>query len=600
MKYFFCLLPSGFWILDSGFCLPPGPRLENPVVWEFNPSWPRIVKRIRRQEQAEDMNVECIDYRELPGQNPLLPEYLYHYENVEALYHHPVHLDLDSLKQRADSVLSDLPSFPRDQLVELMRTFNQEVGASEEVFRNLDKLKSSHALAVVTGQQPGLFGGPAFTVYKALTAIRLAQILNEEGYCAVPVFWLASEDSNFREVHSTSFFDDAGELFSVSYPDVENDSARMVGTVSLHSVEQCLDHLQAHGPKGEFNTELLAMLRETYHPAKSFREALGSWLSRLFEPYGLVLFDALLSPYKRDLKSLFTVAIKKRREILQALEARAQVLRERGFDPQVQVGGSESLIFWTEGERRYKLEYGGGEGYGKKTNLSMKVSEERFIQDLDKHIENLVPNVLLRPILQDHLFPTVAYVGGPSEVAYFAQISAISPFWNQEMAIFPRVGITVVDRKAQRLLRKYGVRVSDVLQLTPEEISHKVLKGSDSAKILDKLECIQGDMKAELKSLQSEMRKVDPTVAEMLGGTEKKILYQMEKVQNRFVANHRTHREHFGQHLDYLYSRIYPNGKLQERVTSFNQFLSEEGPDFVHRLMDAINPFCPSHHVIYL
>jgi len=150
------------------------------------------------------------------------------------------------------------------------------------------------------------------------------------------------------------------------------------------------------------------------------------------------------------------------------------------------------------------------------------------------------------------------------------------------------------------LLKKYGLKVTDVLQCTPQEISRQIVEGKDPEQILGKLESVQEELKSALKSLGSDIVKIDPTVAEMLGGAEKKILYQIEKIQKRFVANHQNQQENFGQHLDYLYSHLFPKGKLQERVLSFNQFMSEEGPDLVGRLMDVINPFCPSHQVISL
>ena len=545
------------------------------------------------------MKVECIDYRQLPGLNPILPKYLYQYDQVDTLYDCPVHLSLEDLKKRADSVLRNPPTFPRDQLVDMTLEFNQRVGASEEVFQNLKKLRSSKTLAVVTGQQPGFFGGPAFTVYKALTAVRLAQILNEEGYSAVPVFWLASDDSDFQEVRSTSFFDAGGELFAASYPGPQKNSSRMVGTIPLDAVEECFSHLQEQGLKGEFQKEVLQILQDTSPPTKNFREALGSWLSHLFRPYGLVLFDALLPRYKQGLESLFSVAIEKRQDIVRALQERAEVLKEKGFEPQVRVQDSESLIFWTEGEERYKLEYE-AERYHKKAGTPLQLSGQQLLEEYGKQAGRLAPNVLLRPIIQDHLFPTVTYVGGPAEVAYYAQVCAISPFWNKEMAVFPRVGITLVDRKVQRLLRKYGLKVTDILQCTPQEISRRVVEGNDPEQILEKLESVQKELRTGLKSLGNDIVKIDPTVAEMLGGAEKKILYQIEKIQKRFVANSRSHQENIGKHLDYLYSHLYPKGKLQERVISFNQFLSEEGPNLVERLMDAINPFCPSHQVMYL
>jgi len=144
------------------------------------------------------------------------------------------------------------------------------------------------------------------------------------------------------------------------------------------------------------------------------------------------------------------------------------------------------------------------------------------------------------------------------------------------------------------------LKVTDVLQCTPQEISRRIVEGKDPEKILGKLDSVQEELRTALKSLGNDIVKVDPTVAEMLGGAEKKILYQIEKIQKRFIASHRNQQENFGQHLDYLYSHLYPKGKFQERVISFNQFMSEEGPDLVERLMDVINPFCPSHQVMYL
>lgn len=545
------------------------------------------------------MKAECIDYRQLPGQNPLFLEYLYQYDRVSSLYSCPVHLNPERLKSRADSVLRNPPPYPRDQLVQLLTEFNRRVGAGEQVFRNLEKLKSPMTLAVVTGHQLGFFGGPAFAVYKAITAVRLAQILEEEGYSAVPVFWLASDDSDFQEVRSASFFSNEGALFSVSYPGPRKNDARMVGTVSLGAVGECLHRLEKRGPEGEFHAQVLKMLQETYTRTRSFQEGLGSWLAYLFGSHGLILFDALLSGYRSAVPSLFAVAIEKRRAIVEALQERAEMLKEKGFHPQVRVEDSESLIFWMAGQKRYKLEYA-EEGYSNKRRQSLKFSQRQLLNELDSGVENLGPNVLLRPILQDHLLPTVVYVGGPSEVAYFAQVNAISPFWNMEMAVFPRVGITVVDRKAQRLLKKYELQVSDVLNLTPEEVIQNVVQKTESTQIVHRFDRLQGDLESDLESLRADLGRTDPTVAGMLEGAQRKILYQMEKVQKRFVANHWNRRADFGHHLDYLYSRLYPNAKLQERVINFNQFLGEEGPHFIERLMGVVNPFCASHQVIYL
>ena len=542
--------------------------------------------------------VECLDYRQLPGQNPLFLKYLHDYPSVSSFYSSPAHLDLEGLKESADRVLKHLPAYPRDELVHLLSDFNQKVEAGEAAFNNIEKLKSQRTVAVMTGHQLGFWGGPAFAIYKAVTAVCLARALTEEGYCAVPVFWLASDDSDFQEVCSTTFRDREGALFSVSYPGPQENSPQMVGTMSLDAIEGCFRILEERGVQGESQPEVLQLLRETYRPGRNFREAIGAWLARLFRNEGLVLFDAL-SHYKRHAKPPFRMAIEKRDKLLQALNQKGDSLRKRGFEPQVRILDSESLLFWIEGDRRYKLEFTGKE-WVSQTRQSLSFSMKQLLNELEKEPEKFGPNVLLRPILQDYLFPSVGYVGGPSEVSYFSQVASLGHLHDLQVPVLPRVGITMVDRKAQRLLKRYQLTVLDVLKLSADEITRKILKKGGSAEIMDRFDHLQGQLEAELNALQDQVSKVDPPVAEMLGRSAKKVLYQIGKVEKRFVSNHRFYRSSLGRHLDYLYSHLYPGGKLQERVINFNQLLSEEGPDLVQRLIEAVNPFCPSHQVIYL
>ena len=543
------------------------------------------------------MKVQCIDYRDLPGQNSLFLDYLYHPDQMESLYPNPAHLSLDHLKARVDSVRKSY-AFPRDRLVRLLTEFNSRLNAGDEALGNIKKLSSSDTVAVVTGHQVGLFGGPAYAIYKALTAVRLSQILEKEGYSSVPVFWLASDDSDFEEVSSTSFLDQQGEVFSVAYPGTRQNS-QMAGTVSLESIEGCLKSLQETGVGGEVGRQNLAALRDAYLPVRSFREGLGAWLSKLFAPHGLILFDALSPGYKSPTGSLFEVAISERAEIVRALQDRSKALEKRGFVPQVRVQDTESLIFWTQGRDRFKLEFKDGK-YAGRGESSLEFDPQKLLDELNREADSFSPNVLLRPILQDLLLPTAVYVGGPSEIAYYSQVNAIGSFWDMEMSIFPRVGMTIVDRKSQRLLTKYGAKVPDVWAQTPEAIAQGIFRGTDSGDLLQKFEDLENHLKSELESLHSGIGKLDPTAAQMLRGAEAKILYQLAKTRNRFLANRQSRQSDVGRHLRYFCSRVYPRGRLQERLINFNQFLAEEGPAFLNQLLEITNPFCPSHQVIYL
>ena len=365
------------------------------------------------------MKVDCLDYRGLSGQNSLFLKYLYHFDEVSSLYAPgtPAPIDLEALERRVETVAKRPVRFSRERLVSLLDPLNRMLGAGEATQQNIQKLKGRDTVAVVTGQQLGLFGGPALAVYKAATAVRLSQILEAQGYSAVPVFWLPSDDSDFMEVRSTSFYDRADRLLDIRYPGSQSDG-RMVGTIDLNRISEILEQLQHQAQRAEFLDATLQTLGASYRPHQDFRQAHGQWLAGLFRDHGLVLFDSLLPGYKPELTGVFTRLLKKRPEAIRALQQRSQQLTAAGFTPQVSLEGSETLLFSYEGESRHKLVYQDGEYQSKKRKLG-SYSLDELLRRIESNPEGFGPNVLLRPIVQDHLFPTAVYVGGPSEVAYF-------------------------------------------------------------------------------------------------------------------------------------------------------------------------------------
>ncbi len=545
------------------------------------------------------MKIDCLDYRRLPGQNPLFLKYLYQFDEVSGLYPlgAPAPLDIEALQRRVEVVAKKPLRFSREHLVSLLDPFNRSLGASEAAHSNIQKLRARDTIAVVTGQQLGLFGGPALAVYKAATAVRLSQILEDRGYSAVPVFWLPADDSDFMEVRSTSFYDQADRLLDIRYPSSQSDG-RMVGTIGLNRVSESLEQLQNQAQRGEFLDATLQTLGVSYRPEHDFRQAHGKWLAGLFRDHGLVLFDSLLPGYKSKLTEVFTGLLKKRSEAVQALQQRSQELTAAGFAPQVSLDDSETLLFSHEGNSRHKLVFQDGEYRTKKRKSGYSLDE--LLHRIESNPEGFGPNVLLRPILQDHLFPTAVYVGGPSEVAYFTQVSAISSLWGVEPSIFPRMCITVVDRKAQRLLKKYGLEAGELMSDDPLQAFQGLLNQGETGEVLRTFDSVQLELRSQLASLKSHIDRSDPSMAEMMVRAEDRILYHIEKLQRRFVANYRQRDEALGRHLDYLQNRLCPQGKLQERVVNFNQFLIQEGPAFIHSVIEEGQPFCPSHQVFYV
>ena len=546
------------------------------------------------------MRVERLDRRRLPGQSRLFLQYLHDFDRVSPLYPAgPAHTSPEALRQRAEAARGRDSRLPRESLVRMLHDFNVRVGSGPSTGENIEKLRDSGTVAVVTGQQLGLFGGPALSVYKALTAVSLARVLEAQGCPAVPVFWLPSDDSDFLESRSTAFFGPQGSLLHLDYSGPSPPSSTMVGTVSLESVGDPLKRLQDAAPTSECQEAILRTLESAFAPGTPFTDAQGRWLARLFRNQGLILFDALQPGYKGALRQVFETAVLERKRLIRSLQTRGRKLEADGHRVQVPVDSSESLLFWLEGRRRYKLEYRSG-AYWSRGSRSLRLRPEELLERIRTGVGEFGPNVLLRPIIQDHLFPTVAYVGGPAEVAYFSQIGAISPYWKIQCCVFPRVGVTVVDRKSQRLLKKHSLDLVELLTLGASRITQRVARTGASKHVLDEFDRISEVVRESLTRLQGDIVRVDPSLDRMVPRAWKRVFYQMDRVENRFLENYRNRDRVAGRHLDYLHTRLHPEEKLQERVVNFNQFLMEEGPGFIDGLLETIDPFCMGHQVIHV
>jgi bacillithiol biosynthesis cysteine-adding enzyme BshC len=544
------------------------------------------------------MKSDCLDFRRLPGFNPLFLDFAYQFEKVESFYHFPT-VDQKWLKQRAESVWAS-NRFPRSPLLSSLDTLNRRIGGSEAVFSNLRKLGDSDTLAVLTGQQVGLFGGPAYSVYKAATAVRLAQFLELQGYRAVPVFWMASDDSDFDEVRSTHLSSRDSRPLAVSYPVRHGTNEQMAGTVSLREIGPCLESFDANAGRLEtsFASQTAGNLRAAYHPGSDFRDAFGAWMSRLFSDHGLILFDPLSPGHRGHLTDFYTRAVENRDQIVQNLAERNTSLKEAGYSGQVNLDPAETLMFWLKGTSRSKIRFEGGL-FQTKGAGGLRLDRGELVGLIEQEPESFSTSVLLRPVLQDYLFPTMTYVGGPAEIAYFGQLTAISGNWGLEMSIQPRSSFTLVDRKSSRLLRRYQLDTGTVLTRSRLELLNLLLAEGDSEGVLRGFDHLRNDVERRLEELGRGINALDPPVADMLENSGRKMLYQVDKVRRRFVTNRELSTGYLKRHLDHLLGHLVPLSQLQERTINFNQYLAEEGDGLIDRIIERSGPDRVGHQVLY-
>lgn len=544
------------------------------------------------------MKAEHLDYRDIPGQNEIFLRYLYDFESVAGWY--PAGPPVpDTLRKRADQILRSERRYPREELAASLESFNRAVGAGAPTLENIRKLRSEPTVVIVTGQQIGFLGGPALAVYKAITVVALARELAEDGVQVIPVFWLASDDSDYDEVAGTRFLGEEGQLLTLAHPRPSDNGSRMVGSIPVTGVSQLLDRLGSNLVSGDFRRLVMTSLRESYREGRTFSQAFGAWMAQLFREQGLVLYDALSAGVKQHLAEAYRVAVKNRDDIVRVLRQRSDDLEKAGLTPQVQVNDEETLLFLFKEDRRFKLSSVNGQ-YQAKEQDAHKLGPEELMALCLRDPEALGPNVLFRPILQDLLFPTVAYVAGPAETAYFAQISAVAPFWKVDPLVLPRVGVTMVDAKAQRLLAKYRIGVRDVWGSSPEEILRRLAKDTVAGDVIRKFEELQAGVERQTGQIGEQVQAVDPGIAQLLKNSRAKMIYQVRKVSDRFVRNYSLQSSHLARHVSFLFNSLYPDRTLQERAINFNHFLILEGPTLVEQILESIQLFCKEHQVLYV
>jgi bacillithiol biosynthesis cysteine-adding enzyme BshC len=543
------------------------------------------------------MHSEYLSYQSLPGSSPLLIDFSDRFHKVQQFYS-PIPTTTKEMATRAKHVTS-VERFPMGKLLPALKAYNESLGCSPAVLKNIARLESSDCVTAVSGQQVALFGGPSYTIYKAATAIRLASQMRSKGIEAVPVFWLASNAADFEEIRCSHFTNSEGNLLNVCYPNEPESPFQMAGTVPLQDIGDCLEKISCHTQSLPFSAPIMEKLSKAYSKTRTFREAFAVWLSETFKDHGLIVFDPLMEGYQDHLSDFFERTIINRPSLNADLLARNATLEEASYTPQVWVDETESLLFLVDGPKRYKLQYING-SFRAKGRKELSFSESELLDVARKHPEQLSTNVLLRPILQDYLFPTACYIGGPAEVAYFAQLNAISHYWDLETIILPRAGFTIVNKHQQRYLERHKLEPVDMLQKTQAAIAEIILRKSKTGVVLEELDRVKTNLSSELHLLEKQIKQSDATVASLLKNSQGKIFYQLDKVRNRFVKNYRGSTPALQRHLDYLLAHLRPSNRPQERVLNFSQFLMEQGPDFLHDITDRIQPFRLAHQLLKL
>ena len=512
------------------------------------------------------MECRALPFRQLPHQSKLFVQFLDNFPAVKQFYAHPP--TIQEVGKAARSL--DYPRERRAEVAEILREQNAALGAARATQENLERFQKG-AVAVVSGQQVGLFGGPAYAVYKAVSAIQIAEELTEAGIDAVPVFWIATEDHDLDEVRISTWFHD-GKLMRFELPG-NGDAGQPVGRIPLGTQLAEMVHEVASiltGADGEF---VAGILRESYGVQETYGSSFGKLFTRLFAEQGLILLDPLDARLHRVAEELFGRVVEEREELNEALLERGKELEKGGFAVQVKVTARSTLIFGMEKGTRQPVSTSGGRFICGEQSWT----KEELSQAVRAEPRNFSPNALLRPVLQDFLLPTAAYIAGPAEIAYFAQAQVIYTKLRAPMpVILPRASYTILDAKAEKLLRRYGLKVEDVWRGS-QELRRKMETSSVPAGLGKNFDKTLRESDRMLSRLKEQIVRLDPTLGGAVETAQKKITFQFEKLKRKAGRAQALKAGLIAAHQESLESLLYPHKMLQSRELCFLPFLASWG-----------------------
>lgn len=551
--------------------------------------------------EAAGLRVEPLAFDRVPHQSRLFLDYLRDPVALQRFYPSAVRFHHE-LAARAPEVLAH-HVIDRDRLCNALERMNAGWGAGEATLANIRRLRSPTSVAVVSGQQIGLFTGPLYTIYKALSAVKLAACLTSRGVEAVPVFWMATEDHDFAEVQTTELVACDCRLASVQVSSAMHREGVPVGQAVLDaSIEDTIRRLLDVLPTTQFSSDVERLVREAYQPSRTYTDGFARMMTALAGRFGLVLLDPLDSEMKQLAAPLYREAALCAPKIARAVEARSRELESENYHAQVFASIDSFPLFLHVDNKRHALARVSADG--EERYRAKGVEGEWTIDELAERAasepEDFSPNVTLRAVVQDYLLPSVAYFGGGAEIAYFAQTSEVYRVLGRPMTpILHRASLTFVEHRIGRTLNRYNLSLEDLFA-GEERVTARVVEeflGADEARVFHATE---ETINRALDELKVKMQGFDATLADALATGSRKINYQLETMRTRFHRAQMAHDRAAHRQLERAFTALYPEKSLQERHINITSLLARHGHYFIDWIYNAIDLSSNDHQIVYL
>jgi bacillithiol synthase len=524
-----------------------------------------------------------VDVRRFPWMRRLAIDYAYDFRSIAPFFSG----DPSDRSAWADAIARTQAHARRRSEIAAVLEAQQARRNAPPAARDAARLLSDpRAVAIVTGQQAGLFGGPLFTLLKAMTALKLAdQVARDHKVPALAIFWIDAEDHDWEEVRSCTVFDETLTPRTVSLPGRPSADPMPVATVRLdeEAIVKALNELGQILPPTPFKDSVLEGLRAAYEPGIGMAEAFGRWIEHVLGHRGLVVYDSSDAASKPLVSQVFARELSNPGHTGKLAALAGTDLTARGYHAQVhQQDESLALFHLSDGRRPIRHQDGhfvvGEDSY----------AAAALLKEATDAPTGFSPNVLLRPVVQDTIFPTICYVAGPNELAYLGQLRGVYNHFHVPMPLmYPRASATLVDSAAARFLNRYKMPL-EALQAQDEAALNDLLKSQIPPIVEDSFDEAARVIESQMTRIIQAMPALDPTLEGAARSTLGRMQHDLETLHGKMISAAKRRDETLRRQFMHARALAFPSGHAQERTIGFASFLNQYGPALVERLDEEL------------
>lgn len=554
------------------------------------------------------MNSYSISYKRLSQNGKRFPLLFVDYasqnerrEKVTARFFNGDFRDSSVIKEKLTRL--ERTNFPREKLATLLLEQQAHYAPSSKTLENIERLRNPKTVAILTGQQVGLFSGSLYTIYKTASAIALAKRYKREfpDYDFVPIFWLEGEDHDYDEVSSVTLLV-GNELKTLRYDEKNHAERKAVGRTHFsEDIEPFVSQVLSLLPTSDFKEELTSLIQTAYKQGETFLTAFAKLMGALFKDDGLVFLSPDDGKFKSLVKDVFIKEFETFPKCSEEVIAESASLEDEGYEAQAKV--KPINFYWIDEQgKRWNVE-ASNEKYFQLKPSREEVLKTALLETVHNAPEKLSPNVILRPIVQDKSLPTLAYVAGPSEVAYWGQLKRAYQFFGVEMPlVVPRASLTMVEQKIAKVFEKIGgeFREARYEQFFSEKESLLKEYVATHAEInLDTLfENTEVEVKMSMQVLEATLKLLDPTLSQTLETAQGKMLFQLSQLKEKAFRAQKQKQNDFVSQIEKCEVNLLPSGKLQERTLNVLMFINKYGLSFIRTIQEAVESCDWSAHCV--